>query len=344
MTADTTALVWGAAAIGFAPLVCFFFQITFPKSQLIIVFTTAAFFYLLACLAASICWYVLDPVIGLGGAWSAIIPGIFFQFIFRCAFVSLYQKVEQVIEDSFDKSEMELQERQQQNQSGHINNDAASQNTDIDTAKLKLELNDTASGIAAGTGFGGMHAIILFGSLLASESADLGVLYQPSCPYMPSLIVSALHCFHFFFLDIFWMLLTVFGMRRRLIFPRGGGTLQDLNPSRRSFGAYFGNTRAGGNTALATVLVSHALAAGFTTFNRFQYGCALSLSLVPAVLLVVAYMFWSGVSNIYTPQPHSNERLTLPASFSYGSRAGMDDDDDDDDEDNVEPVSRSDGD
>lgn len=203
----------------------------------------------------------------------------------------------------------------------------------MEAAKLKLELNDVACGLAAGTGFGGMHAILMYGTLLASESADLGVLYQPSCPYLPALIVSAMNCFHFCVLDVFWMLLTFFGMRRRLIFPRGGGTMNEINPWRRTFGHYFGNTRTGGNMALMTVLIGHFLAAGFTTFNQFQYGCAFSLSLVPVVVLVTAYMFWSGVSKIYMPLPNSTQRLTLPASFSYGSRAedgdfvGMEDED-----------------
>jgi len=314
MTVETALLVWGSAAIGFAPLLCFFFQITFPKSQLIIVFITSAFFFLLAGLSASLLWYIFDPVIGLGNAWSAIIPGVFFQFLFRCMFVALYHKVEAVIESSIAKTEEQLQTQ----------DDDDSQAPDLDAAKLRLELNDVASGVAAGTGFGGMHAIIMFGSLLAFETADLGVLFQPSCPAVPSLVVSALNCFFFYFLDIFWMLLTFYGMRRRLIFPRGGGTLSDIDPRRRQFGAYFGNTRTGGNMALITVLISHFLASSFTTFNHFQYGCVFSLSLVPAVLIVVAYLFWSGVSKIYSPLPHSNVRLSLPASFSYGSNLGDD--------------------
>ena len=269
-------------------------------------------------------WYVLDPLLGLGSAWSALIPGIWFQFVARCGFVALYHKVEAAIELSFAQSEQEGQE-----------DDDNSQATDLGAAKLKLELNDSASGVAAGTGFGGMKAILLFGSLLASESADLGVLYQPSCPYVPSLVTSALNTFIFFFLDIFWMLFTFYGMRRRLIFPRGGGTLNDLNPSRRSFGAYFGNTRAGGNAALLTVLITHALAAGFSTFNSFQYGCVFSLPLLSAVLVVVAYMFWSGISKIYLPEPHSNARLSLPASFSYGSHADLGDADEDDADDDT---------
>jgi len=316
MDYDNTALFWGAAFVGFAPLICFFFQITFPKSQLIIVFVTAAFFYLLSCLGASCVWYILDPVLGLDSAWTALVPGILSQFFARCMFCSIYHRVEQMIEISIERTE-------QEGASGNSR-------TDLSAAKLRLALNDVASGFAAGTGFGGMHALLMFGSLLASETADMGVLYQPSCPYLPSLLVSSVNSFVFFFLDIFWMLLTFFGMRRRLIFPRGGGTLSDMGPNRtRSFGGYFGNTRSGGNSALLTVLISHFAAAGFTTFNLFQYGCAFSMSLVPLVLVVVAYIYWSGVSKIFNPLPNSNIRLSLPAAFSYGSRMDGGEDDTD---------------
>lgn len=316
MDYDNTALFWGAAFVGFAPLICFFFQITFPKSQLIIVFVTAAFFYLLSCLGASTVWYVLGPILGLDSAWTALIPGVLSQFFARCAFCALYHKVEKVIEISIERTEQE--------------GNSSTSRTDITAAKLKLELNDVASGLAAGTGFGGMHALLMFGSLLASETADMGVLYQPSCPYLPSLVVSSVNSFVFFFLDLFWMLLTFFGMRRRLIFPRGGGTIDDVSPNRtRSFGGYYGNTRSGGNSALLTVLISHFAASGFTTFNLFQYGCAFSMSLVPVVMIVVAYLYWSGVSKIYNPLPNSNVRLSLPAAFSYGSRIDEGEDDND---------------
>ena len=98
MTADTTALVWGAGMIAFGPMVCLFFQVTFLKSQLVIVAVSAAFFYLLATMVASMVWYVLDPIIGLQGALAALIPGVFFQFIFRCSFVALYHRVERAIQ------------------------------------------------------------------------------------------------------------------------------------------------------------------------------------------------------------------------------------------------------
>ena len=327
-SADTKALVFGSAAIGFAPFFCFFFQIIFPKPQLLIVSITAAFFYLLSASAASLVWYILNPVIGLGGAWAAIIPGVFFQFIFRSLFVNIYFRVENVIEASIAKSEEEQQE-----------NNEETEDDAVQAVKNRLALNDLACGLAAGVGFGGMHAILLFGSLLASETFDAGILYQPSCPMVPSLTVSSLNTFCFFFLDIFWMLFTFFGMRRRLLFPRGGGALSHINPLSRRFGSWYGNTRMGGNYALLTCLSSHFLAAFFTTFNGFKYGCTFSLTLLPCATAVVAYLYWAGISKIYLPAANSNVRLSLPASFSYGSRAGegvlgVSNDEDEDDETN----------
>eukprot|EP00531_Pseudo-nitzschia_arenysensis_P018858 CAMPEP_0116141816 /NCGR_PEP_ID=MMETSP0329-20121206/14577_1 /TAXON_ID=697910 /ORGANISM="Pseudo-nitzschia arenysensis, Strain B593" /LENGTH=334 /DNA_ID=CAMNT_0003637011 /DNA_START=103 /DNA_END=1107 /DNA_ORIENTATION=- len=327
--ADTKALFFGSAAIGLAPFVCFFFQIIFPKPQLLIVSITAAFFYLVAASSAAVCWYILDPVIGLGGAWAAIIPGVFFQFIFRSLFAHTYIKVETVIEASIAKSEEDRQDND-----GNENEDENNSGDEIQAAKNRLALNDVACGLAAGVGFGGMHAILMFGSLLASETFDSGVLYQPSCPKVPSLTVSSLNTFCFFFLDVFWMLFTFFGMRRRILFPRGGGALTDINPLSRPFGSYYGNTRMGGNNALLTCLITHSVAAGFTTFNAFQFGCVFSMTLLPLMTLVVAYLYWSGISKIYLPLSHSNVRLSLPASFSYGSHAaegvlGADNQDDD---------------
>ena len=172
---------------------------------MIIVFITAAFFFLLSSLGASLVRYILDPVLGLQSVRSAVVPSVIAQFLGRCSFVALYHRVEAVIEHSIEKTEAEQQV-------SDASDDNSATNTDLEAAKLKLELNDVASGLAAGTGFGGMHAILLFGSLLALETADLGVLLQPSCP-LPSLVVSGLNCFFFFFLDLFWMLFTFFGMR-----------------------------------------------------------------------------------------------------------------------------------
>jgi hypothetical protein len=48
--------------------------------------------------------------------------------------------------------------------------------------------------------------------------------------------------------------------------------------------------------------------------NYFNFGCAVSLPLVGAVLLVTAYIFWAGVGRIYMPPQQSSraaERLAV---------------------------------
>lgn len=313
MFGDSIALAVGSAAVGLAPVICFFTQIVYPKSQLLIVAISAAFFYLLASVASGFFFYIFNDFIGVTWKWLAIAPAIMCQFLFRVGFVKMYHEVEKAIQQTIAVSDAE----RENNESDE--NASAATDTDVAAAKLKLELNDAASGLAAGVGFGGMHAIVFFGSLLASESATTGVLYQPSCPYIPSLAVSAFNCCCFFFLDLMWMLFTFFGVRRRVIFPRGGGNLNDMNPRHRQFGSYFGNTRMGGNMSLITVLVSHFLASGFTTFNQYNHGCTFSLPLVFSTVLSVLWLFRAGISKIYKPLPYSNQRLSLPASFSYAS-------------------------
>lgn len=308
-------LTLGSALIAFGPFLAVFGLIVYQKSQLVIVVTSAAFFFLaLGAFPASLSWFVLDKI-GLGGSLAAILPGVFFQFIARCIFVSIYHRVEAVIQASVEKQQAEA-ELQAQNADAaptedsvratagrHVTAEAHSNWTEM--AKLKLQLNDASCGVAAGCGFGGMHAILLYGTLLASEATNNGgVLYQPSCPALPALVVSAIYAFCFFVLDIFWMLFTFFGMRRRLLFHRGES--DDETPVR--LGGWFGNTRHGGNLALLLCLSSHLLASLMTVANYFNYGCAVSLPLVGAVLLFTAYMFWAGIGRIYMPPPQRRHR------------------------------------
>lgn len=268
------ALTWGCAFLAFSPCLSLLFVIAFHKAQLIIVVTTSAFAYLLAAFSAALLWYIFD-VSGISNhAVPILFPGILFQFLWRCAFVWLYHKVEKVIEISIARHEEREEEFHE-------------------SAKLRLELNDWACGIAAGTGFGGMHAIMLFGTLLASEAGNLGTLYQEACPEIPSLALSALNAFLFTLLDVFWMLFTFFGMRHVRMEVEGPLTLR--------WGAMVGNTKRGGYIALSIVFLSHLCAAFSTIPNRSYEGCHTSLSLVASTLVVTALLFWGGVSKIYLP-------------------------------------------
>jgi len=205
-------------------------------------------------------------------------------------------------------SDDEQQQQQQQQQQQRADTEKLSW---TEAAKLRLQLNDASCGVAAGVGFGGMHAVLLYGTLLASETGlDQGVLYQAFCPMMPSLAVSAIYAFCFSILDIFWMLLTFFGMRRRLMYHRGERAPDTIT----GVGSYLGNSRNGGNVALLLCLATHSMASIFTLTNLFSYGCTLSLPLVGAVVLLTAYLFWAGVGRIYMPPMMMNGTSLTPGT------------------------------
>ena len=290
-------LNFGSALIAFGPFVSLFALVIYQKAQLVIVVTSAAFCYLVGSMGAGLLWSLLDVISLSGSPLAAIVPGVFFPFVARCAFVSLYHRVEQVIQIS-------LAQHDEDNQNTADNNNDARDNDWNQVTKLKLALNDASCGIAAGVGYGGMHALLLFGTLLASDVQNkTGVRYQDSCPMVPSLVVSALYAAFFFVLDMFWMLFTFFGMRRRLVFHRGDGELYDGAQVDRRLGAWFGNTRNGGNVALLFALGSHLVAALLTTADYWNYGCSVSIPALGVMVLVVAYIFWAGIGRIYLPKP-----------------------------------------
>lgn len=299
------ALTLGSALLAFGPVASLFSLIVYRKAQLVIVVTSSAFFYLLSAVVASIAWTVFDAV-GLRGPLSAIVPGVLAQFMFRCGFVSLYHKVEAVIQTSLEKQHQEELNQQETDpgtdQTAARNQDRRnkepSERNSTQAAKLRLELNDAACGVAAGVGFGGMHAILLYGTLLASETSNnVGVLYQDSCPAMPSLVLSAIYAFCFSVLDIFWMLFTFFGMRRRLMFHRGEYAADE----ELVVGSWLGNSRMGGNYSLLLSLLTHFVASIFTSADYFKSGCVVSIPAVGIIVLMTAYMFWAGAGRIYMP-------------------------------------------
>lgn len=295
-------LVLGSTLIAFGPLLSLFFLVIYQKAQLVIIVTTSALFFLLSALGASFVWWLFAAV-GLDGVVSLLLPGVLSQFLFRCSFVSLYHKVEKVIRLSIEQEDA-------RGRTGTNDDLEEYDETWTAAAKLRLQLNDASCGVSAGVGFGGMHAIMLYGSLLASESGNAGVLYQDSCPAIPSLAQSAVYALCFSIMDIFWMLLTFFGMRRRLLYHRG----REFEDNIRGFGSYFGNSRSGGNLALMFVLLSHLGSSVATTASSFGQGCAVAMPIVVAITLVTAYAFWAGTARIYMPPENSAQSISRTAS------------------------------
>lgn len=359
------ALAWGSAFIAFSPILSLLFFLSYPKAQLVIVVTTSAFFFLCSSLVAGLFWYLLDELIGLPGGSTiwVLLPGVLSQFLFRCAFVHVYHLVEQVIQNSLERYEQQNPPDSNNDRGNDAHPNIASIGSDQTVAvedddhvvdgnvrgrtpaapaagsspqqqlhhwaRLQLEMNDFACALAAATGFGGMHAILFYGTLLASETSlnrnsNGGTLYQPSCLNMPSLVVSAIMACFFSILDVFWMLLTFFGMRRRLLFHRSEtapGMLVEETEIARAASQRLSNSRGAGNYALLFCLVSHIAASLATTANLFTNGCVASLPLLGIVTLLTAFTYMARVHRIYLPPPTLRTVPTMGAAAATTTSA-----------------------
>lgn len=293
----SAALTWGSAFLAFGPILSLLFVVVYQKAQLVIVVTTSAFAYLLSALLAALIWWFFD-LLGLDHPIILLLPGVISQFLMRCGFVVLYHKVEEVIERSIERHQQQLR----QNETTSNGQPGDSTNEWTESARLRLELNDWACGVASGVGFGGMHVILLYGTLLASEVGNVGTLYQLSCLGIPGLMLSAINALAFSVMDMVWMFFTFFGMRLR----KSGAAVSSISTS---FGSYLGYSRSSGNKALGVSFVTHLAAAFSTMPNSFQGGCKISLPLLLSVVVFTLFVFRAGVYNIYLP-PNQRRRVT----------------------------------
>lgn len=283
------ALSLGCALLAFSPTLSLLLLFAYSKAQLVIIVTTSSFAHLLSCLLAALLHL---PFKGLSTGTQAIFiilpTSILAQAICRCGFVYLYHKVEGVIETSI--AQHERQHTNYGNGNRNSNNDNNNDDNEpiiSETAQLRLELNDASAGIASGVGFGFFHTVMLYGTLLASENSRVGTLYQNSCTFMPSVFNSAIMAFFFGILDIVWMLLTFYGMRRCR--TNNNDATSTSAPQWQVFpGA------VGGKAALALVLVTH-FAAAFATVPNQTFavnGCVIAIPSLAGVTLATMAMFW----------------------------------------------------
>ena len=294
------ALSLGCALLAFSPTLSLLLLFAYSKAQLVIIVTTSSFAHLLSCLLAALL-HLSFKGNGLSTGTQAIFiilpTSILAQAICRCGFVYLYHKVEGVIETSIAQHE-----RQHTNYgNGNNNNDNNDDDNEpiiSETAQLRLELNDASAGIASGVGFGFFHTVMLYGTLLASENSRVGTLYQNSCTFMPSVFNSAIMAFFFGILDIVWMLLTFYGMRRWRT-NNNDATSTSTSTSAPQWQVFPG--AVGGKAALALVLVTH-FAAAFATVPNQTFavnGCVIAIPSLTGVTLATMAMFW------YLIQPSS---------------------------------------
>jgi hypothetical protein len=179
--------------------------------------------------------------------------------------------------------------------------------TNSETALLRLELNDVSCSLAAGIGFGSMHAILLYGTLLASEnSRPEGTLYQPSCTIMPSLMNSAFMAFWFSLLDVTWMMIAFYGMRRY----KENKEYKDQQQSQHQHQQQsllsewsFAKNQVGGKAALTYMVVTHLIVSLITTFNVIVpvNGCVIALPLLSIVSVCIMVFSWSWFKGSFIP-------------------------------------------
>ena len=210
----TASLAAGGALLAFGPAGALLLVLVSHKANLVIVVTTSAFAYLCSAVVSALLWLPVPEALR-GNPYAIIFPSVAVQFFFRAGYVWLYHRIEDTVEKSIERHSVARARGQTRRQQQHGGPSDQSDDSENDPARLRLELNDWSSGLAAGCGFGGMHAALLYGTLLASEVGNLGTLYQPSCDIMPSLVNAAVVAALFSICDCLWMLLTFFGMRRR---------------------------------------------------------------------------------------------------------------------------------
>ncbi len=305
------ALSLGCALLAFSPTLSLLLLFAYSKAQLVIIVTTASFAQLLACLLGALLHLPFKGLsLGAQSVFIVIPTSILSQAFCRCGFVFLYHKVESVIESSISHHE-QRERRQNQRQSSLSENDNASGEQDqlSETAQLRLELNDASAGLAAGVGFGFFHTVMLYGTLLASENSRLGTLYQESCTFMPSVFNSAIMAFFFGILDLVWMLMTFYGMRRFPLFSFGRNSA-NASASATSHTIHSSAGGMDGKWALLLVVLTHSAASFATVPNQLMAvnGCVVALPLLAFVAIGTVVMFWILFKSRFLPE---NQQLRI---------------------------------
>ena len=315
----TASLAAGGALLAFGPAGALLLVLVSHKANLVIVVTTSAFAYLCSAVVSALLWLPVPEALR-GNPYVIIFPSVAVQFFFRAGYVWLYHRIEDTVEKSIERHSVARARGQTRRQQQHGGPSDQSDDSENDPARLRLELNDWSSGLAAGCGFGGMHAALLYGTLLASEVGNLGTLYQPSCDIMPSLVNAAVVAALFSICDCLWMLLTFFGMRRRRDKRDRLGAGFGAGADALAAPYHISNDRWGGGMALVLVALSHAGASLCTVPNSVANGCVVALPCLGGVTALTGAFFWIAISGHYLPPAQTTRvggRITANGSARY---------------------------
>jgi hypothetical protein len=237
------------------------------------------------------------------------------------------------------------------NNHGTTNSTTTTTTVVSETEALQLQLNDLSCSIASGVGYATLHALFLYGTLLASEAGESntyndagsyvggggstgygGTLYQASCIAIPSLLQGAVIAMCFSILDVVWMMICFYGMRRIYIYSHQyGNNTRSFSPSRIRAGGGVGRivlqiltchgfdnddtdstTTSNGYTALLFVTITHLCASLVLLPNSYTNGCIISLPCLVVVVLWVMIVLWNIVrKNQFLPVDQQSRISTM---------------------------------
>eukprot|EP00752_Nemacystus_decipiens_P009135 g8159.t1 len=265
-------LVLGCGLVAFGPSLMVWVVVLGKRPALVIIGLIGAFFWLASMAAASVLWTILPAA--QNGWVLTIITGVGLQSFGRIALAKVYVKTEAVVNaaaaavpapspDEFDGDGRCDGAREGGDDGGasvrrgRRRRDEGGASADRHDSSSLLKLNGVSSSIAAGVGWGLIHAVIIVGTALSKHTGP-GAAFSPSCPRVPSVIVSALSAQAFAVLDLVLM------------------------------AAAFAAARSGNAGLVSYSFGLHFLAALTTGFNFVEGGCAVSLPLLYAVVVVSA--------------------------------------------------------
>lgn len=242
----TVLLRIGCGLLAYSPPFAVLFILLSKRPQLVIIALSGAFFWLCSILITSLLWSIVK--VSGNNVWPfVIIASVLFQESCRYLCVLGYRKTEIMIKQSSPHS------------------------------SEVFPLNDLSSSLASGIGFGTMHSLLMYGSVLVASNGT-GVLFEDSCPMMPLIVMSAFNSLAFLILDIVLMILAF---------------ISDRNKS----------------YLLWVIIVAiHLVASMITLANKSHYGCEISLTLL--LILVVSslgFLYW--ISPLMTRKLVANNAL-----------------------------------
>lgn len=212
--------------IAFGPLATMWCTVILQRPQLIILAFCSAFFWLMGLLTLSLFWCI--PGLQESSVGTAICA-VVFQEIWRALFFRAYQKTEEALLSTGQNA--------------------------------AVPLNDASSAVSAGVGFGTMHAVIVFGSVI-SNSIDQATVYTDKCPAMSLYLMLALQqlCY-----SLFHVALMVI-----------------------AFSAY----RSKSPWQTFALIVLHLGGQSTTILNDTQGGCTTAIPLLAAITVLSLMLVW----------------------------------------------------